>query len=494
MLRKGGAYYLELYDRTYTQLSAVTLSALGHKVYVIFSPSLAQAALRSRDLSFDPFIILANDVLVNLSPSGMEMLRNGPLISQFAVALQGATAPEPMRRMATTGLASISAQLEELVAEVDASKGAGRTIPNLYHYLRRLIAIATTDSLYGAKTNPMRSDLSLVDDIWTFDDALPYLTPNILPWLLAPAGHRARVRIQEALIAYYRAHPHEGTFPEDSSEIARIRGSVLRGLGFDDVDIGRMEVAMVFASTTNSAPLIFWLIGNVFTRPDVLERVRAEVVPLVEIEPIQEGGRTDDNEKKEKSQHLSRQATLRASKLTDQSCCPYLAAVHRETLRLCNTTTGTRHVTRDTVLPDGTLLRAGATVHMPSAVAHRLQEAWGPTDSAEFEPARWLETGATGSTKGGGGGGGGATKRTAYFPFGGGKHLCPGRNFAYAENAALLASLALGFEVEGLSHGTLPPCPIANLMGESVPKPRQNVQVRIRRRQGWEGVKWRLLV
>lgn len=475
MLHKGGAYYVSLYNKS-RSLSAATLSIFGHKVYVIFSPTLAQAALRNRDLSFDPFIVLASDALVNLSPQALEMCKNGTLIAAYTGGLPSATAAGPMRHMAANGLASIAGQLEILGTQIQSSGGQGLTISNLHHYLRTVIALATSDSLYGKETNPMRANQSLIDDIWIFQDALPYLTPNVLPWLLAPAGNRARSRIQNAFIEYYRRYPYEKSFPEDAAEMTRMRGRILRGLGFDDVDVGRIEITMIFAATVNNAPMIFWFVANVFARPSVLERVRAEVLPLVETEPIFDSA-SNDGQKEPR-----RRATLRASLLIDESRCPYLAAVHRETLRLCNSQTGTRHVMRDTTLPDGTLLRAGATVHMPTAVTHRLSEVWGSVDPAEFEPARWFAPGVAGSRR-----------PAAYFPFGGGKHLCPGRNFAYAENASLLAALAVGFQVTGLTQDNLPPCAVANLMGESVPNPGQNVGVHIRRRKGWEEVSWNLV-
>lgn len=239
---------------------------------------------------------------------------------------------------------------------------------------------------------------------------------------------------------------------------------------------------MVFASTNNSVPLIFWIIVNVFARPGVVERLRTEVQGVVDVVPVEE---TQDGVGKSGGRTAKlRQVNVRASLLTDEARCPYLAAIQREVLRLCNTTTGFRHAMRDTTLPDGTLLRAGSTVHIPACISHRLPEVWGPADPNEFEPARWIKTtGTPGLIK----------APAAYFPFGGGKHLCPGRNFAYAENAAFLVTLALGFTITGLSPATQPPCPIANLMGEGVPKPRQKIGVRISRRPGWEYVDWKLI-
>lgn len=315
----------------------------------------------------------------------------------------------------------------------------------------------------------------------TFDQALPYLASGILPWLLAPNGNRARIRVQTALAEYYRQHKVEEDFAKQTADITLLRHRVFRSLGFNDSEIGRMELTMVFASTNNSVPLIFWIIVNVFARPGVVERLRAEVQGVVDMVPVEEAQETV--EKRRGRAAPMRQANVRASLLTDEARCPYLAAIQREALRLCNTTTGFRHAMRDTTLPEGTFLRAGSTVHIPTSISHRLPEVWGPADPNEFEPTRWIKTSGTpGLIK----------APAAYFPFGGGKHLCPGRSFAYAENAGFLVTLALGFTITGLAPTTQPPCPIANLMGEGVPKPRQTAGVRIKRRPGWEDVRWNL--
>lgn len=315
-----------------------------------------------------------------------------------------------------------------------------------------------------------------------FDETLPYLASGVLPWLFAPKGNRARVRVQTALAEYYRQHKTEKDFPEQTADITLLRHRVFRGLGFNDSEIGRMELTMVFAGTNNSVPLLFWIIVNVFARPAVVEKLRAEVQGIVDIVPVEDQGNAIDEIGERPAPR--RQANVRASLLTDEARCPYLAAIQREALRLCNTTTGFRHAMCDTTLPDGTLLGAGSTVHIPTSISHRLPEVWGPADPNEFEPARWLKTSGTpGLIK----------APAAYFPFGGGKHLCPGRGFAYAENAGLLVTLALGFTISGLTPETQPPCPIANLMGEGVPKPRQKAGVHIKRREGWEDVRWNLM-
>ena len=73
-----------------------------------------------------------------------------------------------------------------------------------------------------------------------------------------------------------------------------------------------------------------------------------------------------------------------------------------------------------------------------------------------------------------------------FFPFGGGKHLCPGRHFATTEILSFVGAIILGFEVEG----SRVPERAFQKLGTAVRKPAEDVQINMKRRSGWENVKW----
>lgn len=166
MLASGSGYYMSLFRNTGEKLQAATLSIFGHKVYVIFSPSLAQAALRNRDLSFEPFVVLASQALANLEGRSLKLLRDGTISRAFFHTLPSAVSAEPMSRMAATGLLSMTGEIAHLCDWIDLSVAKEVEIPDLFGYLKKTMTLAVTDALYGLDDNVFRDDLTLIDDLW----------------------------------------------------------------------------------------------------------------------------------------------------------------------------------------------------------------------------------------------------------------------------------------------------------------------------------------
>lgn len=145
---------------------------------------------------------------------------------------------------------------------------------------------------------------------------------------------------------------------------------------------------------------------------------------------------------------------------------------------------GTRRVIRDTILTDSKgneyLFKAGVDVMWSAKELHR-DTTWGE-DVMEFDPERFLEENY------------GRARKQAYVPFGGGKHLCLGRNFAFAENLGLMVAMVAGFVVEGVDAKKFRLG--ASSFGEAVAKPPPDAQggeVVIKRKEGWEGVEWKFV-
>lgn len=304
-----------------------------------------------------------------------------------------------------------------------------------------------------------------------FEAGLGLLMLGIAPSITARKCYYARQRLQAALGKYYGASKDHH---EKAAQIVKNRATVLRNHGIPSVEVGSFEIALLHVATSNTIPTLFWFMVHIFTRPELVTQLRDEVLPV--------------------AQHgANGEVTIDIGSLDEK--CPLLVSCYREAIRLSNKGMGNRRVLEDTTISDGQgrsyLLKKGWNVQMSAEVSHSLENAWGP-DISSFVPDRFVVKGGKENAEGE------KLKRAAFIPFGGGKHLCPGRNFAFAENLGFVASMLLGFDVsprdEEMKETLLIPeageCPMTG----AVVKPVNNGQgygVQIRRREGWEDVKWR---
>lgn len=289
------------------------------------------------------------------------------------------------------------------------------------------------------------------------------------------AGHalRARERLVVAIASLFDDDKIE------LPELTRRRIEVIRSHGImDSREAARVEVALLHGATVNTVPSLFWTLAHVFARPELVAAIRNEALPLVQFASGSPGGD---------------QEARFPLKLLD-TACPLLLSTYREVTRLSNQAISTRWVMEDTILTDAHgreyLFRADTTVMMP-ATAHSSAHVWGP-DANEFQPRRFLDWKAKASRE----------RHGAYMPFGGGKHLCPGRNLAKAEILGMTVALALAFEMEDAARPGRPigvPEIRAARMGQGVGKPvdletGKKLAVRFRTRKGWENIKWKFVL
>jgi cytochrome P450 len=203
------------------------------------------------------------------------------------------------------------------------------------------------------------------------------------------------------------------------------------------------EIAMCFAPVTNVVPTVFWMLSYIYADNELLRDLREEVAIL--------GNPLD------------------VSKLHS---CPLLVSTFYETQRLKQHGNAVRFVTADTLL-DGYLLKKGSILQMPSAVLNTASSTWGP-DSKTFNPRRFLDLDDK------------KARQRGFIPFGGGRHLCPGRHLAFTETLGFVAAFVAGFDMEGvrmLDSRT-------HKMGFGTRKPKGDLRVSIKRRKEFENVTW----
>jgi cytochrome P450 len=271
---------------------------------------------------------------------------------------------------------------------------------------------------------------------------------------------------------YYTAGYHASD--PTTATITFNRANTLADYGFTGEEIGLMECILPVVSTLNAVPTLYWLLLYLLPDPSLVEELREEIVACVETSWSDSAG--------------GRVVTFNISKFDTE--LPLLVSCYRETLRLVNHTICNRRILQDMTIVDQDgrtyLLKQGIDVQLPAGVTHRETTTWG-SDAQNFRADRFLASTSkvTDADR---------ARKVAYMPFGGGRHLCPGRNFAFAEIIGCAAVMLLGFDIEAmgmkfeemrmqsprLSSGTVKPVNSGKGLG-----------ARIKPREEFENVSWK---
>lgn len=315
----------------------------------------------------------------------------------------------------------------------------------------------------------------LTHRIRDFEAGLGPLVLGFLPSIIARSAYLARAKVHKALRPYY-----EGDHDQDEhvSNLVRERGQLFRKWDTSVDQLSKNEISMMLAATTNTVPTMFWYMAHVWTRPELVEKLRIEVSQFV---PCLH----DSNGIRRSPPVGLKEITINFSKL--DANCPLLDSCYREAVRLSSHIITLRRVATDMVISDSDgksyLLKAGNDVMIPAKVVHRNPETWGENVDG-FNPCRFLPDPDGNKERD-------KLRKMSFVPFGGGKHYCPGRHFAFNENLAIMATTLLGFELEGLDKDNLRM--EDSKMGQAA-KPLPGFEggpCVIRRRKGWEHIEWK---
>jgi cytochrome P450 len=164
-----------------------------------------------------------------------------------------------------------------------------------------------------------------------------------------------------------------------------------------DQELRDQMYTLLMAGHETTATSLAWAIYHVLTRPDVLERIRAELADVVGGGPIEPS-------------HVGR--------------LPYIDAVIKETARLTPVITDTGRLLRVPMRLGDRDLPAGVIAMASIYLAHRRPDLW--TDPDRFDPDRFLDS---------------RTSPYVFLPFGGGERRCIGAAFANYEMKIVLAQL-----------------------------------------------------
>lgn len=285
----------------------------------------------------------------------------------------------------------------------------------------------------------------VIDGFRAFESKFHLLLLDILPKLSGMGAHQAREEVCKAFSEYY-----SNGVPEDSSALIKARIAVGRKYGLTTEALARLDVGLGQALLINTVPISTWMLFHIFCSPSLLNEIR------VEVSKICLEGHMDISRVRE--------------------ACPLLVSTWQEVLRFASYLPSGRTVLEDTMINDLYLLKKGATVLIPSGIIHQDRKAWGE-DAATFNARRFLLSQKRPSA--------------AFRGFGGGTLLCPGRHFAFNEVLAFVATMVIGFDISP-TDGKALAVPDRDTFNPSlgVLKPVDKREVKIRRRSGWENVRW----
>jgi cytochrome P450 len=253
-------------------------------------------------------------------------------------------------------------------------------------------------------------------------------------WTRAPQKPEVR-----AACASIRAHlgamidAHAGT--DDIAGAVMSARDAVTGAPFSRDELIDQLGVFFLAGHETTASALTWAFYVLATRPDILEKLRAEIRAVAGEGPV--------------SFEQTRQMV-------------YARAVFREALRLYPPITFMPRVALRPAQIGPVRLRRGALVMIAPWTLHRHKALWDNPD--RFDPDRFLPEREKDLPSG------------AFVPFGAGPHTCVGAGFATAEAVLVLARLARRFDFDASGAGVIRP--VARL----TTRPSREITVRVRQK------------
>ncbi|KAL7790441.1 cytochrome P450 [Trichoderma ceciliae] len=405
MAMHGGRYIKRL-GLSHPKESILTLPVPGSRIYVVTEPSLAASVQRNtKTLSMSPLLpeitkrVLGLDETTyrvigqNLDPEPGEP--RGFLADIHDWVHTSLGPGEYVNALSCEAAQELCLQLREVIGSSDVEGDIPEPV-DLLAWLRHMVTVGTAKYLFGPH-NPIAEEPDLEHAFWAFDHGLGGLLLGILPSLIAPKAYKGRERLSIAFCKYL-----EAGHMDSAASIVKGRARIEKEYGLSINTMARSALSFLFAGIVNTTTTTFWVVLRIFADERLLAQVRQEIRQALEISSQRTGPDS---------------LSIGVVKET----CTALSAVYRESLRVGSENFSVRMIKEDTMLAGRYFLKKGAVVQISGGVIHANSAIWG-RDVGEFNPYRFLK-----QSKGGG------FHPAAFRGFGGGKTLCPGRDFATNE-------------------------------------------------------------
>ncbi|KAL3455573.1 cytochrome P450 [Aspergillus heterothallicus] len=474
MLQHGTGYFGVLSEKYSSTHPIFTVNLLFTKFYLVTSPDLLLAVQRAtKTLVFDPFLDFTTHKIAGIRGAPLEILRgkqngghggNQAALDAMHPKLTGA----PLDRLNEAMVSLLSPLVDQLAQSGEA---------DLYEWCTCAITAATTGAVYGEK-NPY-AEKQVADAFWAFENNLSPLLPGILPSLTARPAYNGR---KTCVAAFEKFFLNNG--PDTASELIQARYKVMCELDLDLEAKARAEFTVAIGLLSNTVPASFWIIYDLYSRPELLAEIRAEVNKNAV--RVEEKGVRDTKQRK---------CIVSIPALRDN--CPLFLSTYQEILRYRSTSSPMRFVTEDTLLADEYLLKKGNVLSIPARSMGMTSNVWG-RDASSFNPRRFLKSPSTSSSSSSTSAADASSssrnpRRTGgLMSFGVSPVICPGRHFASSEIMAIVTMIMLRLDIVPENAEGEWRKPDANPRAiSSIMNPiKGGFPVRVKVREGYEGVEW----
>jgi len=461
---KPHKFWSELFSWYPHSAGACSITLGGIATAVIFDTSAAQYLLRDRKLGRDEM-----NIRVTHQGLGLSLAESEQLYEHHIPVKQGEIPGHVYNDKMNVEYMLKTERVNEMTAEFvnfftqqvsQEFKDATDEI-SLNKWLRRIMFHASTTALMGSKILEVIPDLEQL--FFQFDQDMLSLFFG-LPRFMVPKQIANRDKTTTALIKWHEAVAEESdgkvTDPDAvvweplyGSRINRARQLFYRKKNLPVRAWSGLDLGMMFGISSNAIPAAGWMLMHILDSRRAENEARHEPTLY-------------DHIMSELRECQNQDRTLDIPRLVNQ---PILLSTLHEILRIYVDNLVSREVPTDLTLPlshastpstskeqpqRSLFVRAGSQIMLPTYPAHMNVETWQAPDQPPphvFFPYRFLTAPptATASDK--------PTFTTApyngmFFPFGGGKTMCPGRVFAKQEIIASVAMVLLAFEFEVLGY------------------------------------------
>ncbi|OCL09863.1 cytochrome P450 [Glonium stellatum] len=437
LISPPGVFWKQLFRWHPRATGACTLLLGGRPTHFIYSPHAVQALLKARGPTRDSLNLDVAQKGLGIASRDVQTYYGFGEPADPATGLTPTQQQEKMNHdflLRGERVNELTAEFTRALAELVAAEPCCDQDVGLCAWLARGMFRASTEAVMGRAILDVVE--GLVDDFWEFDRGFMNMLYDLPSWFM-PKSYQARAKILDGMEKWHamlqeksndRPDPEGGVGwdPLFGSRANRAKHRYFEARGLSLRARAGLDLGFIFGLSSNAIPATGWMLMHILN-PEGDKTLLRRVMEEVETAKREDG-------------------TVDIPTLIS---LPLLQSVFHEVLRLYVDVWVTRELKDDLILPlddekKQVFLKKNGIVVAPSSLGHRDEARWLNPPSEAFYAERFLRThpetgkavfsldGTTGK----------------FYPFGGGKSICPGRVFAKQEVLGSVAMMLLAFEFD----------------------------------------------